>query len=177
MTSLYCLQVSLFRSEEKCSHLLFYSEIVIIYNIIVLCGFEVLMFFISVDDIYFILWSYCILLYYFILILLWNLMKHRCYSAEVNYWLVNLMKHRYCHAEVVYCMFSSEMENSTLSQICGRLYMPIFLFRVALFSSDVYCFFYGLGNILLLPAFYFEVVHCWCVASSVLMFKKWRWCF
>ena len=40
----------------------FIWKIAILYNIIVLCGFEVLMFCTSMDDIYFTFWSYCILL-------------------------------------------------------------------------------------------------------------------
>ena len=44
---------------------------------------------------------------------------HRCYSAEV----------------VIYLFISSSrMECKTLSQRCGRLYFPIFLFRVGLFT-------------------------------------------
>ena len=42
------------------------------------------------------------------------------------------MRHRCCGAEVIYFVFSSEMENRTLSQMCGRLYLAIFLFRVGL---------------------------------------------
>ena len=33
-----------------------------------------------------------------------------------------------------YFFFNSEMENRILSQICGRLYFPIFLFRVGLLT-------------------------------------------
>ena len=47
-------------------------------------------------------------------------MRQRCFSAEVNYLLVNLMKHRYCNAEVIYFIFSSKIENKTLSKMCGR---------------------------------------------------------
>ena len=39
-------------------------------------------------------------------------------------------------------------------------------------DSNVYCFFYGPGHTLPLPGYYLEVVHCCCVASSVLMFKN-----
>ena len=51
------------------------------------------------------------------------------------------MKHRCCSAEVIYFVFSSEMETRTLSQMCGILYLPIFLFRVGLLTN-IYCFFY-----------------------------------
>ena len=40
-------------------------------------------------------------------------------------------------------------------------------------GSDVYCFFYGPDHILTLPAYNFEVFHCCCVASNILMFKTW----
>ena len=33
-----------------------------------------------------------------------------------------------------YFFFNSGMENRILSQMCGRLYFPIFLFRVGLFT-------------------------------------------
>ena len=46
--------------------------------------------------------------------------------------MVNLLKHRCYGAEVIYFVSSSEMENRTLSQMCGRLYLPIFLLRVGL---------------------------------------------
>ena len=55
--------------------------------------------------------------------------------------LVNLLKHRSYGAEVIYFVFSSEMENRTLSQMCGRLYLPIFLLRV------------GLLNLIYIPSF------------------------
>ena len=55
-------------------------------------------------------------------------MRHKYFSAEVNYLLVNLMKYRCCGAEVIYFVFSSEMESRTLSQMCDRLYLPIFLY-------------------------------------------------
>ena len=51
--------------------------------------------------------------------------------------LVNLLKHRCCGAEVIYFVISSEMESRTLSQMCGRLYLPIFLLRVGLLT-DIY---------------------------------------
>ena len=61
-------------------------------------------------------------------------MRYRCCGADVNYLLGNLMKHRCCGAEVIYFVFSSEMENRTLSQMCGRFYLQIFLFRVGLLT-------------------------------------------
>ena len=78
-----------------------------------------------VDD-NFILWSYCILFYYetswgtdFMMLrsFIWNLMNHRC-----------------CGADVIYFDFSSEKENRTLFQMCGRLYFSTSLFRVGLLT-------------------------------------------
>ena len=63
---------------------------------------------------------------------IWNLMRHRCYGAEVIY--LYHMKHRCYGAEVIYFVFSSKMENRTLFQMCGRLYLPTFLFRVGLLT-------------------------------------------
>ena len=51
-----------------------------------------------------------------------------------SYFVGNHMRHRCCGAEVIYFVFSSEMENRTLSQMCGRLYLPIFLLRVGLLT-------------------------------------------
>ena len=45
--------------------------------------------------------------------MLWNLIKYKCYGAEV-----------------IYFIFSSDMENRTLFQMCSRLNLPTFLFRV-----------------------------------------------
>ena len=44
------------------------------------------------------------------------------------------MRHRCYGAEVIYFVYSSEIENRTLSQMCGRLYLPIFLVRVRLLT-------------------------------------------
>ena len=83
-----------------------------------------------------------------------------------------LLRHRCCSAEVFYFVFSSEMENRTLSQMCGRLYLPMFLLRVGLLTLMYIASFYGPGHILNLPAYYFEVFHCCCVASNILMLKS-----
>ena len=40
-------------------------------------------------------------------------------------------------------------------------------------DHNMNCFFYGSSHIVPLPAYYFEVIHCCCVASSVLMVKDW----
>ena len=132
-----------------------------------------------VDEIfycYFMIILYFIFIY-FILILLWNLMRHRCCGAEVIHLVGNPTKHTCCGAEVIYFVFSSEMENRTLSQMCGRLYLPIFLFRIGLWTLIYIASFMALALIVPLHAYYFDTVHCCCVASSVLMFKDWWRCF
>ena len=67
-------------------------------------------------------------------ILLLNLLRHRCFCAEVNYcwwtsWGTDVIVLRYFYLD-----FSSEMEDRTLSQMCGRLYLPKFLLRVGLLT-------------------------------------------
>ena len=47
---------------------------------------------------------------------------------------LDLYLHRCYGAEVYYLIFSSWVANRTLSQICGRLYMPKFLLRVGLLT-------------------------------------------
>ena len=58
-------------------------------------------------------------LFYFILFLEPHV--HRCYDAEVIY-------------HIFYLFWSSGMEYRTLSQMYCRLYLPIFLFRIGLFT-------------------------------------------
>ena len=70
-----------------------------------------------------------------------------------------------------YFVFSSEMENRTLSQMCGRLYLPIFLLRIGLLTLMYIFSFMTLVKIVPLPSYYLEVFHCCFVASSLLMFK------
>ena len=48
--------------------------------------------------------------------------------------LVDLLRHRCCGAELIYFVFSSETEKRTFFQMCGRLYLPIFLLRVGLLT-------------------------------------------
>ena len=40
----------------------------------------------------------------------------------------------YCHGSVIYFILSSEMLNRTSSQMCGRWYLPMFLFRDGLLT-------------------------------------------
>ena len=46
---------------------------------------------------------------------------------------------------VDYFVFSSEMENRTLSQMCGRLHLPIFIFRVWLLTLIYIAFYMALA--------------------------------
>ena len=67
-------------------------------------------------------------------LLLSNLLMHICFCAEVNYcrytsWSTHVIVLRY-----FYLAFSSEIENRTSSQMCGRLYLPMFLLRVGLLT-------------------------------------------
>ena len=76
----------------------------------------------------FILWSYI-----FILILLWNLILVQ--RSVIPYWFL-LVKPP--EAQMLLCwgyfVFISGVENKTLSQMCGRLYLPISLLRVGLLT-------------------------------------------
>ena len=54
------------------------------------------------------------------------------FQCRGQLFLVNFLRHKCYGADVFYFVFSSEMENRTLSQMCGRLYLPIFLLRVRL---------------------------------------------
>ena len=79
--------------------------------------------------------------------------RHICYYA----WGYSLL------------ILSYMMECRTVSQICGRLYLPIFLFQIGLFTLMYIAYFMVLS-------YNFLAVHC-CMASSALMFK-YRWmCF
>ena len=124
-----------------------------------------------IDDIYLFILCYCI----------WFLFYYGPHEAQMflcrgQLLLVNFLRYRCYIAKVFYFVFSSEMENRTLSQMCGRLYLPMFLLRVGVLP-DVYSFFYGSGHILTLCAYYFEIIHCCCIASNILMFKNWWWSF
>ena len=69
------------------------------------------------------------------------------------------------------------MECNTLSQRCGRLYFPIFLFKLWLFTLYVQCLLDCSCHIVALPAYDLEIFHRCCVVSVVLVFKYWWWCF
>ena len=56
--------------------------------------------------------------------------EHRCYGAEI----LLLVMHRCYYADCHYLVFSSGMANRTLFQMCGRLYLPMYLLRVGLLT-------------------------------------------
>ena len=82
------------------------------------------MLFTYIEDIYFDL-----IVFYFM-----KPLEAQMFQCRDQLLLVNLLRHRCCGAEVIYFVFSSEMENRTLSQMCGRLYLPVFLLRAELLT-------------------------------------------
>ena len=56
--------------------------------------------------------------------------EHRCCGADI----ILLVVHRCYCADCDYLVFSSGMANRTLFQMCGRLYLPMFLLRVGLLT-------------------------------------------
>ena len=87
-------------------------------------------------------------------------LMHRCYGAGVCYLLI----------------FNSGMECKIPSQRCGRLYFPMFLFNVGMFTPCVHDLLYCSCHIVAFPAYYFKVFHRCCVTSVVLVFIYRWWC-
>ena len=87
--------------------------------------------FISIYLFYLILFAISLLLVYCLS------SKHRCYCTEVlllcSWMEKNLALMILCCINSL-LILSSGMVNRTLSRMCGRLYFPIFLFRVGLFT-------------------------------------------
>ena len=84
----------------------------------------------------------------------------------------NMVLRSYMLLSKIYLLvLSSWMENRILSQMCGRLCLPIFLLRVGLLTLIYMAYLLALANVMPLPAYYLEVVHCCYLASSVLVFK------
>ena len=126
VTSFHCLQVSFFSSKEKCSHLWYYLQIVILYNIVANLDMRYWCCLPHIDGIYIILYDVTVLFvlfnflfFYFYSIV--NLIRHRCFSVEVNYCCEPLKTQMFC-AEVfitgkhlslryIYLVFSYGMEN------------------------------------------------------------------
>ena len=134
----------------------------------------------------FILFDVIVFLFYFILnsheaqmfqcrgqLLLLNLLMHRSFGGRGQLLLVNILRHRCCRAEVFYFVFSSEMENRTLSQICGRLYLTMFLLRVGLLTLMYTASFMALATFSPYLLIILKFFNCCCVTSNILMFKNW----
>ena len=75
-----------------------------------------------------------------------------------------------------YSVFSSRMANRTLFQMCGRLYLPMFLLRVGSFTL-MYMASWWPWPYSDPPLLWFWLLHCWYVASNVLMLKNRWWSF
>ena len=79
--------------------------------------------------------------------ILLNLICTDVMVQKVHYiYLVKLIMVWILLCSCIYLVFSSGMVNRTSFQMCGNLYLPMFLFRVV--DSDVYGFFDGPGHIL-----------------------------
>ena len=129
MTSFCCLQVSFLRLKGKCSHLWFYLEFCYYY------------FFVHVRYWCYYLnrWHLFILWSYFILFLFYcetswgtDVLVQRSFVVGWTSLSTDVMVLRLF--SFIYFVFSSGVENRTLSQMCGRLYLPIFLLRVGLWT-------------------------------------------
>ena len=103
------------------------------------------MFFTSRDDtlLYFLILLYFILTFYPCFIVKPH--EAQTFQCRGQLLLVNLLKHMlWCYGH--FFVFSSEMENRTLSQMCGRLYLPIFLLRIGLSTLMYNAFFMALAT-------------------------------
>ena len=72
-------------------------------------------------------------------------------------------------------LLSSGILNSRLSQMCGRLYFPIFLLSVGLFTLNIDGFFNCSGQAIVLPSYYLEVIYWCCMATGTLVLEYWGW--
>ena len=73
-----------------------------------------------------------------------------------------------------YFIFSSGILNNILSQMCGRLYFPIFLLSVGLFTLmyiDSDCS----GQAVVFSSNYFEILYGYFMPTHVLMLEYWWW--
>ena len=66
----------------------------------------------------------------------------------------------------IYFNFSSEMFNRTSSQICGRWYLPIFLFRDGLLTL-IYSLLDGPHEVLVLSSQYGEIINGYIMTRDV----------
>ena len=71
-------------------------------------------------------------------------------------------------------IFSSGIVNKILSQICGRLYFPIFLLRVV--HPNIHVFFDGSGQaVFFFSSNNFKVLHRCFMPTVTWMYKYWGW--
>ena len=73
-----------------------------------------------------------------------------------------------------YFIFSSGILNNILSQMCGRLYFPIFLLSVGLFTLmyiDSDCS----GQAVVFSSNYFEILYGYFMPTHVLILEYWWW--
>ena len=102
-------------------------------------------------------------------IILVNLLRHRCYDAEV-YLPVNLTK-----AQILLCwsvliwFLALACQTETLFQMCGRLYLPLFLLRVGFLSLTYMASFMALAIFWPSLAMIFKF-------STVVMLPVMFWC-
>ena len=76
-------------------------------------------------------------------------------ATRVVFWCIGRWNGQYQH----YSNLSSEMLCRTSSHICGRWYLPMFLFRDGLFDSYVESLFNCSQEVLILSSHYTEVVN------------------
>ena len=144
----------------------------LIWKIIILCNIIVLFRIWGIDVIYpyrwhlFLYWSCCIL---FVTFNSYFMTSWDMFQCRGQLLLLKLMMHRSCGAEVIYFVFSSDMENRTLSQMCGKLYLPIYLLRVGLVTLMYIASFMALAtfcpSLLIIMKFFTVVVWpviLWC---------------
>ena len=72
-----------------------------------------------------------------------------------------------------YFIFSSGMLNSTLSQMCGRLYFPIFLLSVGLFTLIYIDSLIVLTKLFVFSSNYLKILYRCFVATDGLMLEYW----
>ena len=87
-------------------------------------------------------------------------------------WMMLLPQGRwYSHGSMILFNFSSEMLSRTSSHMCGRLYLPIFLFRDGLLTLMYRASFCGSHDVLVLPSHNIEVFNTYAVTSDVVVVK------
>ena len=113
---------------------------------------------VSVLDVKFIS-SYFIVFYFYCIYK--PLYKHRSYGIKAIHFTFHS-----------FVSLGSWTENINLSQMCGRLYLPIFLFGIGLVTLT-YDLFNSTIHFMPLTAYYLEVVHCCSMANIALVYKYW----